>query len=230
MSDVEIYQVDLRQISFRNAISKLSQRDLSHAANIMDHETQQCFIKSRAVLLAILSRRLGADSRSIDFSYMPQGKPFLEGQNDLHFNLSHSGHYMMLAIACFPVGIDIEKISTTFSYQDVAKQVFSDEENELLSNAPLKSQNRKFYSLWTRKEAYLKAIGCGFSEDPTLISTHDYSGEVVDQRSDISDKDQDLPSPWYVKTIDLKNDLAFALAVPRRDANIELKEFEASAL
>lgn len=84
----------------------------------------------------------------------PNGKPYFPG-TDIHFNISHSGDYKVLAIADAPVGVDIER----FRKADlrVAKRFCENEYNYITQ----KDSEHRFFEIWTKKEAYLKYKGTG---------------------------------------------------------------------
>jgi 4'-phosphopantetheinyl transferase len=102
------------------------------------------------------------------FSYSAFGKPYLEGINDLHFNISHSGDWVVCAIDNAPIGIDIEYISGVdpIFYRDY----LSEEENEWLMLAAEPARQELFYELWTLKESYIKQQGKGLSIPPGSFS------------------------------------------------------------
>ena len=97
------------------------------------------------------------------------GKPYLEGEfGQYSFNISHSGAYVIMAIAQeYEVGVDIEKIENSLSYEELCPIVFSQQEQVYA----LKSLNT-FYTMWTKKEAFLKALGVGFL-DPSVLNKTD---------------------------------------------------------
>jgi 4'-phosphopantetheinyl transferase len=125
------------------------------------------FIKTRGMLRKILAQYLSISAEHINFLYSAYGKPALvENQNhpDLRFNLSHSNEIAMIAITrrC-EIGIDIEFIREDFASREIAEDYFSQMELDLLSSVPERLQTRAFFNCWTRKEAYIKAIGEGLS-------------------------------------------------------------------
>lgn len=95
------------------------------------------------------------------------GKPFIADKN-ICFNLSHSGELAVCAIAKNTVGCDVEKMdSPPF---EVARKVFSHDEQELLSSASEEERVALFYRLWTAKESFLKMVGCGLGASPKDFS------------------------------------------------------------
>jgi 4'-phosphopantetheinyl transferase len=125
------------------------------------------FIVSRGALRAILSRYLQINPSLLRFDYNPYGKPSLivaQGGDTLHFNLSHSHELGLIAITKNrDIGVDIERINPNFPYLEIAEKFFSPLENSVLLSLPQDLQSTAFYNCWTRKEAYIKAVGKGLS-------------------------------------------------------------------
>ena len=102
---------------------------------------------------------LEISDNTIEFGYNDRGKPYIKGSK-LHFNMSHSGDYVVLAVSDHPVGIDIERLRC--GRLSVAKRCFCKEEYEDIINAGSEeNQNRRFLEYWTLKEAYVKYLGEG---------------------------------------------------------------------
>lgn len=119
------------------------------------------FVIARSLMHRLLGEYLGLEPGEIRFEKNAWGKPFLEG-DPVHFNLSHSGNQYILAISLEPVGVDIEHFRYEADLAPMAELVFSPAELEHWS--PLESKVLAFFRIWTRKEALLKAIGCGITE------------------------------------------------------------------
>lgn len=85
------------------------------------------------------------------------GKPFIKDLTDFHFNISHSGEWVVCATNNKEVGIDVERIKNIDL--NIAKRHFSEFEYKSL----MKQRNKidYFYELWTLKESYIKYIGTG---------------------------------------------------------------------
>ncbi|MBX7149037.1 4'-phosphopantetheinyl transferase superfamily protein [bacterium] len=90
------------------------------------------------------------------------GKPSLKGL-PLHFNISHSGNLALLAISLNqPLGVDVEKMRKV-SVGKIAERYFSKKECEFIQNLPKANQTNSFFTLWTQKEAIVKAKGVGLA-------------------------------------------------------------------
>lgn len=90
------------------------------------------------------------------------GKPYLvDFDQKINFNVSHTGNVIVIAFSkSKPLGIDIE-LKNRSIHQHLVGYIFTEEEaEEILSKA---DWPKYFLRAWTRKEAVLKCIGCGFT-------------------------------------------------------------------
>ncbi len=125
------------------------------------------YIASRATLRAILGRYLDMKPASLAFTYGKQGKPGLalsHAGGNLEFNLSHSEARALVAVTRGrPVGVDIEAVRPVEEVKDVAARILSARELAEFERLTPAQQVPAFFSVWTRKEALVKATGLGFS-------------------------------------------------------------------
>ena len=100
------------------------------------------------------------------FQHDEYGKPYIINNlsKKLYFNISHSQKTTCIAVSTsLDIGIDIEYISQD-EHKETYDIMFTKEEQNYLTKNP-----KKFYTLWTLKEAYLKAHGLGFSMNPLEV-------------------------------------------------------------
>ena len=132
------------------------------------------FAVGRASLRALLGGYLDIPPSALRFGYSKSGKPFLQNNPALRFNLSHSRETGLLAVSYNrEVGIDLEFIDPGIKrdWESVALEVFSKNERiELVRSSP-EEKIRMFYRLWTRKEAYVKGLGVGLLAPLSEICT-----------------------------------------------------------
>jgi 4'-phosphopantetheinyl transferase len=125
------------------------------------------FTVARAMLRTVLGRYLDAAPQQVGFRYGPQGKPELQPELNskrIRFNLSHSGDYALLAVTLdLEVGADIELHRPDFGGEEIAQRFFSARETAILCGLPEHQKVAAFFTCWTRKEAYIKALGGGLS-------------------------------------------------------------------
>jgi 4'-phosphopantetheinyl transferase len=125
------------------------------------------FVARRAFLRAILGLYLDQDPAQVQFFYGSHGKPALAVGDDaagLEFNLAHSGALALYAFACGrAVGVDVEQVHPIADADDVATRFFSAQEKAAYSQLPPGQREMGFFLCWTRKEAYVKALGEGLA-------------------------------------------------------------------
>lgn len=123
-----------------------------------------------ALVLGIGRQKAICESQEIHFLRNDYGKPYIPELPMFHFNISHSNHFLAIALSEYPVGVDIEQFKPTDLR--IAKRFFSLEEQTYVFSCPQKQFNR-FYEIWTQKEAYVKYIGCGFCKPLADINVCD---------------------------------------------------------
>ncbi len=106
-----------------------------------------------------------------------KGKPFVEGRRDLHFNISHSGAYIVCAFSNGEVGIDTEQVRR--ARMPVAHRFFHPEEIAALEGVAAIERDRQFFRYWSIKEAFLKYTGTGLTRPLS-------SFRIVESGSEIS--------------------------------------------
>ncbi len=109
-----------------------------------------------------LMQQAGMENRSIHFKPGPHGKPALQPDCSLHFNVSHSGDWVAAAFSrAGPVGVDVEQ--TRPVDMALAKRFFAADEYDSLMACPADERAAIFFQYWTLKESYLKARGSGLT-------------------------------------------------------------------
>lgn len=144
----------------------LSNDERERAARFHFERDRSRFIVARAFLRILIGRYLQKTPSEIQFSYGANGKPFLDAEGDAHlrFNLSHSGGMVLYAVTRGrEIGIDLECVNETMKVEAIAGRFFSAREVAGLKSLPQHEKQRAFYACWTRKEAYIKALGEGLS-------------------------------------------------------------------
>ena len=125
---------------------------------------------------------------NINLSYEPRaegehGKPFLSYPPSLHYNISHSGKYVVCILADQEVGIDIQ-IHRKANYERMLKRMVpEDEYNEILASADMQE---RFFEQWVLREAYIKWTGEGLSRDLRTISMNEGSSMLLDMEDGYS--------------------------------------------
>jgi len=144
--------------------ASLSPDERERAARFRFVKDRDRFVAARGILRDILARYLGANAAALRFRYEAAGKPALADSSELRFNASHSHGLALYAVATErDVGIDIELIRPRVAEEKIAERFFRPAEAASLRTLPKEKQAEAFFRIWTRKEAYIKAVGTGLS-------------------------------------------------------------------
>lgn len=121
------------------------------------------YILTRGTLRSLLSRYLRTHPKEITFQYTEYGKPFL-ANSELCFNVSHTdGLALMAFMLKREVGVDVERVRPQSDVMTIAERFFSVHERSNLRRLTGNEVHAAFFRCWTRKEAYIKAVGEGLS-------------------------------------------------------------------
>jgi 4'-phosphopantetheinyl transferase len=125
----------------------------------------------------VINAELDMKPSEIHFGTEASGKPFLKDHPNFHFNLSHSGAFVVCATGPSPVGIDIQEKRA--HSMGVARRIFTAEQMDRLTEIDdIEAQRDLFYEYWTQMEALKKCQGLSlFSnlDTPSPILYHTYT-------------------------------------------------------
>jgi len=167
--EVHLWRVDLAAVAAgeRRWQQILSADEKARAARFHFAQDRRNFAATRALLRTILGRYVSSDPRELVFRYSENNKPSLSpghSINRVEFNVSHSGTAALLAFARGRVlGVDVEQIREDFDHEALAHRFFSAHEQDELAALASSQRYHGFFRCWTRKEAYIKAVGTGLS-------------------------------------------------------------------
>jgi 4'-phosphopantetheinyl transferase len=124
------------------------------------------YIAGRGILRALLGRYLGVAPGDVRLVYGEHGKPALDGAgahgSRLRFNATHAQGLALYALAAgAEVGIDVERLRHVDDAERIVERYFAPAEREALRALAMEERDEGFLRCWTRKEAYLKAVGAG---------------------------------------------------------------------
>ena len=167
--EVHVWRCELEQpaVRYEEFLRVLDDDERARASRFHFEKHRRHFVVGRSVLRLLLGRYLETQPEDVRFCYGPQGKPALDGEHresSLRFNASHSGELALYAFfQDHEVGVDVELIKGDFATEEIAERFFSAGEIKVLSALPVPEKPVAFFKTWTRKEAYIKAIGSGLS-------------------------------------------------------------------
>ncbi len=169
--DVHLWVVRLEatEDNFARSLACLSPDETARAERFYFPRHRRAFVLGRAALRALTAGYLGIERAEVDFVYGPQGKPALAPslKNDacsLRFNVSNSGDLAAYAFTSgCDIGVDVEQNRPLSDLENIAHRFFSPEETAELLEVSEEERTSAFFRCWTRKEAYIKAMGGGLS-------------------------------------------------------------------
>jgi len=189
----------------------LSPEEGKRAGRFRFDHLRDSFTLGRAVLRALLGAYLRVAPEGIRFRSGPMGKLALEPDRGLQFNLSHSHGLASYAFTLgSEIGIDIERIRPLANYEDIARCFFGHVEVADLLSLPAPERQRAFFLCWTRKEAYLKAIGTGLATPLDRFRVTFLPGDSPSVTQSLGNPE--AQQPWSLHDLALAPDYAGALA------------------
>jgi len=148
----------------------LAPDEAARAARFLFEGDRNEYILARGLLRHILGCYAGFAAHLLQFRYNSHGKPALAsewGGDQLAFNLSHSRGMVVYALTkASDIGVDLEYVNQDTEFDQIVEHFFSPREASLFRQLPPDNKQETFFSVWTRKEAYMKARGEGLSLDP----------------------------------------------------------------
>lgn len=179
----------------------MSVDELRRAERFLMDRHRVRFIAGRARLRALLARYLGRRPGELEFHYEALGKPGLAPQQNtlgLQFNFSNSHTLGLLAVSprSEPLGADVEHLRELHDLLGLARRFFDASESEALLRLTDGAQRAAFFRLWTRKEAFLKAVGKGltFPLNEVVVSL----GDIPAPRIVTIQGDPEAAAAWHL--------------------------------
>ncbi len=189
----------------------LEPEEKSRADRFCSEEHRRSFILVRGTLKALLGHYLGVPASGVRLDYSSNGKPRPAPRSCITFNLSHSGDLVAFTFGIgIEMGVDVERIRWLADMLEIARHFFSHQEAVDLMALPAEQRERAFFRCWTRKEAYLKAIGNGLSVPLNSFDVSVRPGEPA--RMIRIGCDNIAASAWTLHDLELEPGYAGAIA------------------
>jgi 4'-phosphopantetheinyl transferase len=197
----------------------LSEEERARAERFVFDWLRRRYIVAHGRMRSILGRHIGIPARELRFEATQHGKPFLDPTFDTHFNLSHSGELAILAIGATELGADVELIRPLENFENVATGFFSEREVAELHRYPAPERLRAFYRCWTRKEAYIKAIGEGLS-----IPLGSFVVSLAEKEAALLETTPpERGVGWTITALDLGSDYVGAVVIRDPQGTVEMR-------
>jgi len=163
--EIVVKMLDTVEDRNRAAFALLCAAERQRAGRFAFERDRRRYIAARAHLRRLLGERLGEAPEAIEFVYGRRGKPALAPRlaaSRLRFNLAHCGDVAVYAFAQGrEIGVDVEEVRALHDADHVAARFFSPRENQDYQALGAAQRAQGFFNCWTRKEAFIKALGGG---------------------------------------------------------------------
>jgi 4'-phosphopantetheinyl transferase len=155
--------VDCASTSFDpdEARSLLDPTEDSRLSSFSSDSRKAEFLAGRLLAKHLASSALGIEAKRVSIERGPEGGPYVAGGFSL--SIAHSGGVVLCAVARFGVGVDIERIKPRRDIDGIAGYAFAQTEVAALRMQPTMEREKRFYALWTLKEAHVKRLGLGLA-------------------------------------------------------------------
>ena len=222
--DVIYFPLDLDAKKRRSLYELLSDDEKQRAERYRFDKHRHRFICGRGSIREILADRVKCEPHSIRFELNQFGKPAIREPDfcrHFQFNASSSETQGAIAISTsHSLGFDIEQVKpdTGQDYGLIVKNEFTNDEYEWYKKHSTADRDKAFYSLWTCKEAYLKALGVGLSG-----GLNSFSIDLHENRASVkyTNLENSHVSTLYLYPIDTEENIAACLAVAADNCHIE---------
>jgi len=204
----------------------LSTDELQRANRFRFAEHRRRFVIARGCLRRLLGEYLQSDARELFFAYSAEGKPSLDVRHrtDLRFNVSHSGEIAAYAFTLGRnIGIDVELMRRDVDVDEIPKRFFSCAEQQSMSTLQGEAKVQGFFNCWTRKEAYVKAVGTGLSLPLGDFDVSLLPGEPA--RLVATRPDPGVADRWRMASLDFGSGYAGAVIVEGDIDRLENRQF-----
>lgn len=203
--------------------SVLSSDEMARASRFHFEKDQLHFTRCRSALRGLLAGYLAIPAAEIRFEYLASAKPQLAAEQNpraLQFNVSHSAGMALIAVGSeHRLGVDIEKIRSDVDTASLAERFFSLRERAGLQALPDHLRVPGFFACWTRKEAFLKATGDGFSFPLAdfSVTTH----PDLDPRLEDIKGNTEAGKQWFLADLSVVDGFRATVALERSYSRLE---------
>lgn len=207
----------------------LSYDELARSQRFKIQQVQEQFIAGRGILKEILGQYLHLPADKVHLSYETLGKPRLtEPLQNLHpnltFNLSHAHGLALYGITTTSyLGVDLEYRNRELSFDEIAHRFFSPTESQEIKQAEGVDKKIRFYTIWTKKEALLKALGMGLHAP---LSQFTVSAELTKKDKLTQLSFDPNAQTWTVFSLDYLPDFSISVAMNQKPKTLCFRHWE----
>jgi len=226
---IHIWQVNVSDFIARvgELAPILNAKEKTKAERFYFEKDRNNYIVSQACLRLLLGAYLNLPANEVEFCEGAHGKPYLKQINVFQFNLSNSHERVIYAFTLnCEIGIDVEYSPKTVEFHELATRFFAKSEADQLAKLKNGALREAFFNVWTRKEAFIKAIGEGLS-----FPLKDFEVSVKDPARIVAIKDDELEAKeWFMQAFEPEKDYVAAVAVKNDIDSVSYYNFSMSLL
>lgn len=220
-NEVSLWRVNLDDARWESLEWVLDSGERSKAMQFRTDELRWRSRRCRSALRCILSHHTGVRASALKLASNRFGKPELPCKR-VHFNVAHTEGWALIAVAGAPVGIDLERaLRPDIAIEEIAALVCHPSETASLLALASMPANAAMMRLWTRKEAYVKALGTGLRHALTAVRLAPGADAT---RALVVDDSYDAMQPYFVYDVEGPQQCVASLCVATPDAAIRSRD------
>jgi 4'-phosphopantetheinyl transferase len=230
--DVHVWYAELTNTEdAANLEPLLSPDEKQRAARFRFPEHRRRFVIARGFLRQLLGAYVEIEPRDLAFSYSENGKPELSAihGSTISFNVSHSGDIGAFAFGLARrIGVDVECIRQDVDVEEIPRRFFSELEQQTLARLDSRKKIEGFFNCWTRKEAYVKAVGSGLS-----LPLRDFDVSLLpgEQAKLLATRPiPELASKWSMASLQLGPECAAAVVAEGPTEKLVVRQFTSAVV
>jgi 4'-phosphopantetheinyl transferase len=215
-------EVHIRYARLENVPEKfeciLSRDEKDRTKKLLYEKDRRNYTACHGILRVLLGRYLKTTPGTVRITSGRNGKPELAGEfgsSGLFFNISHSEGLALFAFSQErAIGVDIEYMGNITDFEKIADRFFSPGERLAMRISPDSERKETFFTIWTRKEALVKATGEGVSDylnevDTSSIACDSTRGNIIYKNS-----------TWFIKDLNIDEDYRVVFVSRKKPINI----------
>jgi 4'-phosphopantetheinyl transferase len=218
-------RLDCSEIISQRLETTLAPEEIARADRFLFPRDRHHFVVARGILRQLLASYLKSSPAALEFAYHPRGKPYLilqPADPPLVFNISHSHDLSLLAFSLGrELGVDVEFVRRDIASEEIAVRYFAPREVVELQSLPLAARAEAFFLCWTRKEAYIKALGDGLQ-----IPLSSFTVSLTPSRPETLES-PDSPN-WKLRSLSPAPNYSAAVVGQGQDWHLRLFDWDSS--
>lgn len=204
---------NFNEVNIETLINYISEEKRQRARKFIKTEDKVRCILGELLLRKALVENFEINNDSISFEKNQYGKPKIAKREDIYFNISHSGNYVVCAVDYNEIGVDVEEIGNSDIF-GIVTSFFGEKEKEYILGK--EDEVERFYEIWTLKESFVKCIGKGLSMPFNKFNI------CVSNLNNIKVECEEINEEFYFKEIPLQG-YKLSLCYKGKNKDIDVK-------